>query len=200
MNLAPREKRTIVIGAILVAVVIIPLYVVKPLLNRGGGRAASSQQQQQQNEFARQRERILKYESVSRQVESLQKDLGVEVSHEPGYEQMSNLVEQLGQLSGRAQVPINNLQQLKSRTRGGSDEGTGRAEMVLKLTGKNFVSVVRFLDNLEDASFPVAFDQLTINASGGGGGDSRDRSRGRGRQIQGSLQIHTYLFPEKDTP
>lgn len=202
MSLAPREKRTVVIGIAIVLAVVGIKWVIKPIAAKLGGSKRGSYSQQ--GEFRNARNRILRYRSASRQLDSLTKELNVEVSNASDADQMKDIIGKLETLAAQAKAPISNIQELKSRARAGATSAQGRTELMLKLSGKNFESIVRFIDSLEQEKFPVIFDQLTIATTGASSGESSrggssGRGGSRGRQLQSGLRIQTYLFPEKVT-
>jgi len=213
MNLSARERRTIVIGAAAVVVILGYLWGIRPLVR--AVRRSRPTTIDQRGRFADARTRIIRYASAAREISSLSENLHVEIPTESPSDQMKQLVEQFEQLSGRARVKINNIQQLKSRARKGATPGMSRTELRLDLTAESFACVVRFIDSLEEATVPIVLDQISITTSGGRGGSAQRGPAPSGppgappgsggppgrsssnRQIQAAMKIHTYLFPER---
>jgi Tfp pilus assembly protein PilO len=208
MNLAPRERRTILIGLTLAVVVGGYAWVIRPLARRLQGTGATSEHLRSQ--FADARTRLGRYEAVGRELKSLTDKLHVEVPKDSPPDQMKQLVEKFEQLAGRANVQIRNITQLKSQARTVAARGASpRTELKIDLTCQGFAGLARFVDSLEEATVPIVVDQISITTtggrSGGGGGGGGDRSRGRGpgsgesqrRQLQAALKVYTYLFPER---
>lgn len=205
MNLAPREKRTLLIGAAIVAVA--GLYLgVSRLKSVVAGAGAEGDQKKQM--FSDARTRIVRYETVGNELKKLTDTLRVEIPADAPTDQMKKLVERFESIAGRSGVQIRNLTQLKSQARATAARGPARTEMKLDLTCQGFVGLVRFIDSLEQASVPIVVDQISITTSAGrSGGASSSSSRdfrgssGRGgpgrREIQVALKIYTYLFPER---
>jgi hypothetical protein len=199
MNLQPRERRTILIGAVIALVVGGYTWVLRPLLSSRGTGDASYQQSQFGAAFARLRE----YGAVGRDVQSLGEKLNVEVPTGSASDQMKQLVEQFESLSGRAQGKITNIQQVPARGRDRSSQSAQKTDLRMDLTFQNFAGVVRFLYHLERLKVPIVTDHLSVTTSSGRsggsgrGGSSRSGGGSGKRQIQVSLKVHTYLFPEK---
>jgi len=211
MSLAPREKRTVLIGAAAVILVLGYLYVARPVLAHLRGSGARSAQQQG-NQFKQARLRVGEFTAVTAELDKLKTALRVEVSQAAASEQMQKIIEKFESLSGRANVRITNIQQLKTKARTATTaRGPVSTAIELQLNAENFASIWQFLDSLEQESVPIVCDQINITATGGRGGPEGGGSpggppnpRGRGgsqkRQIQANLKIHTYLFPEKAEP
>lgn len=211
MNLSPRERRTVLIGAAIAIVVGGYVWVARPLV-RVARRSSPSSVTHQRARFVDARARILRYASVGREIASLSENLHVEIPTESPSDQMKQLVEKFEKISGRSRVKINNIQQLKSRARKGATRGMSRTELRLDLSSESFASLLRFIDGLEEATVPIVLDQISITTSGGRGPQQRGptppasgapperAASGRSsskRQVRAALKIHTYLFPER---
>ena len=225
MSLAPREKRTILIGSVIIVLVVGWTGGLRPLLNKR--RASTPAASQQVDRFAQACDQIERLKQVRADLAKLTDDLHVEVPAASPLEQMKDLVEKFESLAGRAQVKITNLTELRSRARTSTTRAGERTEMKLDLTCSSLVSLVRFIDGLEEMPAAIAFDQLSITTGGGrsdtsqrgespssrsgpsrGGGPPSEGPPGRGGrdgggggggkiQMQATLRIHTYLFPDK---
>jgi len=199
MKLAAREKRTILIGAVIA--VVVGGYMVVGRLARatpGSGGVADHKRQ-----FFDASAQIKRYGIVGSDLKKQADTLHVEVPTDAPPEQMKQLVEKFESLAGRVNVQIRNITQLKSQTRQTAARGPGPTELKLDLTCPGYAALVRFIDNLEQSSVPIVVDQINITTIGGrGGGGPGPRGRGgpeggQKRQIQAALKIYTYLFPEK---
>ncbi len=200
MNLAPRERRTIVIGAIVVAVVGLWMGAKKIGAAIAGSRRGGDYKTAQ---FADASARIKRYALVSKELKQQTEALKIEVPKEPPEDQMKKLVERFEQLAGRSNVQIRNITQLKAqaRTATARTAASTRMELKLDLTAPSYAGLVRFIDSLEQASVPIVVDQISITAMGGRSSAGASRSGRSGeqqkRQLQAALKIYTYLFPEK---
>ena len=211
MSMAPREKRTVLIGLALAFVVGGYTWVVKPLAKKLRGTNVTTEHLHSQ--FADARTRIGRYEAANRELANLTNTLHVEVPSDAPQDQMTRLVEKFEQFAGRANVQIRNITQLKSQVRTTAARGASspRTELKLDLNCQGFAPLVRFIDSLEQASTPIVVDQISITSTGGrggggggsgGSGGGGPRGRGPGgeasrRQLQVALKIYTYLFPER---
>lgn len=201
MKLSPRERRTVLIGLVVAVAVGGYSWVLRPLIRsvRGSGSLAT----RQRSLFADACVRLENYQRTTRELEALVRELNLEIPDKPPSDQMEDLVKRLEALSGRSRVKLNKITRLKSRTRGRTGRSPSRTSLKLDLRCDNFASIVRFIDALENEPVPIAFDQLTITASGGQAGPSRPPTRGpsppggsrKEGKIQVALTIHTYLFP-----
>jgi len=204
MNLAPREKRTVLIG--LAVVLVVGVYAGVTRLKRvlaGSG----TDTEQTLSQFADARTRINRYERVAKDLSTMTKDLHVEIPTGAPSDQMKRLVEQFEQLAARSGVQIRNITQLKSQARAVTGRGPSRSEIKLDLTCQGFAGLARFVDSLEQSTIPIVVDQVSITTTGGrtaassggrgGGGGGRAGGQQGRREIQAALKIFTYLFPER---
>ncbi|MCX8036841.1 MAG: GspMb/PilO family protein [Candidatus Sumerlaeia bacterium] len=201
MNLAPRERRTIMIGAIIVAAVGLWLGAKKIGAVIAGSRRGGDYMTAQ---FVDASGRIKRYALVSKELKQQTEALKIQVPNEPPEDQMKKLVERFEQLAGRSNVQIRNITQLKAQARTATARAAAstRMELKLDLTAASYAGLVRFIDSLEQASVPIVVDQISITAMGGrssAGGSRGGRGGGepQKRQLQAALKIYTYLFPEK---
>jgi hypothetical protein len=198
MSLSVSERRTILIGGVIVALIVGYTWIWRPLRARSGSVGGDSLRDRQ---FADASARIRRYRQVSDELASLANKLNVELPETPPSNQMTTLVEELEKQAGSSRMAINNILRLKSRARQGVASGQEPVPLKLDLTCKNppnFASVLRFLDRLESMKVPIAYNQISVTNTGGSsgrGGSSRGGSSGSGMQT--TLQIHTYFFPEK---
>jgi hypothetical protein len=201
MSLAPREKRTVLIGLAIVLVVGVYMGVTRLRRALSGSTTATERTVSQ---FADARTRIVRYERVGKDLSTLTKDLHVEIPTGAPSDQMKRLVDQFEQLAGRSGVQIRNITQLKSQARATTARGPLRSEIKLDLTCPGFASLARFVDSLEQATVPIVVDQISITTTGGRTGSSGGSPRGgrmggqpARRELQAALKIFTYLFPER---
>jgi Tfp pilus assembly protein PilO len=201
MKIAPREKRVILIGLALAAVVGGYTWVVKPLAGRLRGSSPTTERLRSQ--FADARVRIGRYDAARRELKALTDTLKIEVPQGAPTDQQKALVERFEQLAGRSSVQIRNITQLKSQARTITARGPSRTELKLDLNCPGFAGLVRFIDSLEQGSVPIVVDQISITTTGGRSGSGMPSRSGRGpgesqrRQLQAAVKVYTYLFPER---
>lgn len=165
MKLQSREKRTIIIGLTIAAVVLGYTRIIRPLTS--SARETSVAAEGKRGLFVEAARRLRQHETVSVQMKKLTEELHIEVPTDSPTDQLKRLVENLESLAGRSAVQIRNVMQLKSQARATAARGTHLTELKLDLTCKSFASLARFVDGLEQSKVPIVVDQMSITASGG---------------------------------
>jgi type II secretory pathway pseudopilin PulG len=237
MNIAPREKRTLLIGLVVVLLVGILMGVSRL---KAMTRSGSSEADKKRTAFADARARIAAYQTVGVDLKKLTDNLHVEIPTDSSADQRKRLTEVFDSVANRSSVQIRTFTLLKvQQTKGASRtaaRGVTPVEIKLDVNCRGFAGLVRFIDGLERATVPIVVDQVSITTTGGRGGSSGSRgSRGGSsmpggmgpggtmmspggtmmgpggpmtmgpggsgassrRELQASLKIFTYIFPEK---
>jgi hypothetical protein len=180
MNLTPRERLFVRVGAMLLPLILIVLFVVRPLL--AARDTAGSGGKSVQEEFSEYKRNVLDIERLRKQQKGLEKKLSLTVPAESVDEQLSSFVKKFEETVKKSRAKVSDFVPRRARRRqSGSTRDAQRSySMHLETDQQNLINLFKALQGFEK---PIQITSIDVK--------NNEKQPGK---LKVSLEFHTYLF------
>ncbi|OPZ22707.1 MAG: hypothetical protein BWZ10_00310 [candidate division BRC1 bacterium ADurb.BinA364] len=183
MAISERDRRALIV--LVVASAAIGIFAYGPDLAKtylGGNEALAGQDARFRSIYGK----MKYYQTWAREIEHLQEKLHVKATYESEERQKDAFVKAIEDLGLRTKVAISQVRPLPLRA---SAAGGVKKRAYLLTCTASFPNFISFIKGLEELTIPTLVDSINL---------TKRATEGRTTILGATLQVQTYIFPEKD--